>query len=44
VGGLARYFGTTDFVWVSLQNRYAVEAERDALGEALNRIEPLRSA
>jgi addiction module HigA family antidote len=41
---LARYFGTTDLFWVNLQNRYDLEVERDALGESLNRIEPLRSA
>ena len=41
---LARYFGTTDLFWVNLQNRYDLEIERDALGEALDRIEPLRSA
>jgi addiction module HigA family antidote len=41
---LARYFGTTDFFWVNLQNRYDLEVERDALGESLSRIEPLRSA
>jgi antitoxin HigA-1 len=41
---LARYFGTTDLFWVNLQNRYDLEVERDALGEALDRIEPLRSA
>jgi antitoxin HigA-1 len=41
---LARYFGTTELFWVNLQNRYDLEVERDALGESLNRIEPLRSA
>ena len=41
---LARYFGTTDLFWVNLQNRYDLEVERDALGGALDRIEPLRSA
>jgi addiction module HigA family antidote len=41
---LARYFGTTDLFWVNLQNRYDLEIERDALGESLDRIEPLRSA
>lgn len=41
---LARYFGTTDLFWVNLQNRYDLEVERDALGETLDRIEPLRSA
>jgi addiction module HigA family antidote len=41
---LARYFGTTDLFWINLQNRYDLEVERDALGESLDRIEPLRSA
>jgi antitoxin HigA-1 len=41
---LARYFGTTDLFWINLQNRYDLEIERDALGESLDRIEPLRSA
>lgn len=41
---LARYFGTSDLFWVNLQNRYDLEVERDALGESLKRIEPLRSA
>jgi antitoxin HigA-1 len=41
---LARYFGTTDLFWVNLQSRYDLEVERDALGESLDRIEPLRSA
>ena len=41
---LARYFGTTDLFRVNLQNRYDLEVERDALGESLDRIEPLRTA
>ena len=41
---LARFFGTSDLFWINLQNRYDVEIERDALAEALDRIEPLRSA
>jgi addiction module HigA family antidote len=41
---LARYFGTSDLFWVNLQNRYDVETERDALGETLDQIQPLRSA
>ncbi|GAA0604465.1 HigA family addiction module antitoxin [Sporichthya brevicatena] len=41
---LARYFGTSDLFWVNLQNRYDLEVERDALGDTLDRIEPLRSA
>lgn len=41
---LSRYFGTTDLFWINLQNRYDLEAERDALGDSLDRIQPLRSA
>lgn len=41
---LARYFGTTDFFWINLQTRYDLEFERDALGGALERIQPMRSA
>ena len=41
---LARYFGTSDLFWINLQNRYDLELERDALGDALDRIEPLQSA
>ena len=41
---LARYFGTTDLFWINLQNRYDLEAGRDALGDTLNGIQPLRSA
>lgn len=41
---LARYFGTTDVFWLNLQVRYDLEVERDRLGEALEAIEPLRSA
>jgi antitoxin HigA-1 len=38
---LARYFGTTDLFWINLQNRYDLEIERDALGDALDEIQPL---
>jgi addiction module HigA family antidote len=41
---LSRYFGTTDLFWVNLQNRYDLEVQRDSLGDALDLIEPLRSA
>jgi addiction module HigA family antidote len=41
---LARYFGTTDLFWINLQNRYDLELERDALGDALDSIRPLRAA
>jgi addiction module HigA family antidote len=41
---LARYFGTTDLFWINLQNRYDLEAEKDVLGDSLDRIQPLQSA
>lgn len=41
---LARYFGTTDLFWINLQNRYDLEVEKDALGDVLDRIQPLKSA
>jgi antitoxin HigA-1 len=41
---LSRYFGTTDLFWIDLQSRYDLEAEKDALGDSLDRIQPLRSA
>lgn len=40
---LARYLGTSDLFWINLQNRYDIEIERDALGDALDTIQPLRS-
>lgn len=41
---LSRYFGTTDLFWINLQNRYELEIEKDALGDALDSIQPLQSA
>jgi antitoxin HigA-1 len=41
---MARYFGTTERFWLNLQGRYDVEVERDRLTEALDEIQPLRSA
>jgi addiction module HigA family antidote len=41
---LARHFGTSDRFWLNLQSRYDLEIEQERLSEALNRIEPLRSA
>lgn len=41
---LSRYFGTTDLFWINLQTRYDLEVERDALGELLDAIQPLRPA
>ena len=40
---LARYFGTTDRFWLNLQTRFDLEIERDHLGSALDRIEPLKA-
>lgn len=39
---LARYFGTTARFWINLQTHYDLEAERDALGAALDAIRPPR--
>jgi addiction module HigA family antidote len=41
---LSRYFGTTDLFWINLQSRYEIEVGRDALGDSLDSIQPLRSA
>jgi len=41
---LARYFGTSDRFWLNLQTRYDLELEKDHLGPALGRIQPLQSA
>ena len=40
---LARYFGTTDRFWLNLQTRFDLEIEKDNLGSALDRIEPLKA-
>jgi addiction module HigA family antidote len=32
---LARFFGTSESLWVNLQSRYDLEVERDRLGPAL---------
>ena len=34
---LARYFRTTDRFWLNLQTRYALEVEKDRLGDRLDR-------
>jgi addiction module HigA family antidote len=41
---LARFFGTSDRYWLNLQARYDLEATKDALGDALAKVEPLRTA
>jgi addiction module HigA family antidote len=41
---MARYFGTTERFWLNLQGRYGVEIERDRFTEALDEIQPFRSA
>jgi len=41
---LSRYFGTTDLFWINLQNRFDLEVEKDALGDALDSIQPLQTA
>ncbi|MGH3930229.1 MAG: HigA family addiction module antitoxin [Pseudonocardiaceae bacterium] len=41
---LARFFGTTERFWLNLQGRHDLEIEKDRLSDALDQIEPLRSA
>lgn len=41
---LARYFGTTDRFWLNLQTRFDLEIEKDNLGDALDAIQPLKTA
>jgi addiction module HigA family antidote len=41
---LGRYFGTSDQFWLNLQTRHDLEVEKDALGDALDHIQPLQSA
>ena len=41
---LARFFGTAPDFWMNLQGRYSIETAEDALGDTLDRIEPLKRA
>ena len=41
---LARYFGTSEDLWLNLQRRYDVERARNALGASLEAIVPMREA
>jgi len=41
---MARYFGTSERFWMNLQGRYDLEVERDRLLDALEEIQPLRTA
>ena len=41
---LGRYFGMSAQFWINLQSHYDLEVELDALGDDLDKIEPLRSA
>ena len=41
---LARYFGTSERLWINLQARYDLEVEKDRLGAALDDIRPLSAA
>ncbi len=41
---LGRYFGMSAQFWINLQSRYDLEVETDALGDALETIEPLQTA
>jgi len=38
---LARFFGTSDRLWLNLQSRFDLEVERDQLGAVLDAITPL---
>lgn len=40
---LGRYFGSSVELWMNLQRRYDVECARDALGDALKEITPMKS-
>ena len=42
--GLARFFGTSDRLWLNLQSRFDLEVERDQLGAVLDAITPLEVA
>ena len=39
---LSRYFGTSERFWMNLQSRYALEKEKDALGDQLAAIPKLK--
>jgi addiction module HigA family antidote len=41
---LGRYFGVEDQFWLNLQAHHDLEMEKDALGDALDAIQPLQSA
>ncbi|NBV03521.1 MAG: addiction module antidote protein, HigA family [Acidimicrobiia bacterium] len=41
---LARFFGTSDRLWLNLQSRFDLEVERDQLGAVLDAITPLEVA
>ena len=41
---LGRFFSMSAQFWINLQVRYDLEVEMDALGDALDSIQPLRTA
>ncbi|CAN5225052.1 HigA family addiction module antitoxin [soil metagenome] len=41
---LARFFGTSDHYWLNLQARWDLEIAKDALGDALAKVQPLSAA
>jgi len=41
---LGRYFGTSDRFWMNLQATYEVMKAREAIGDAIDEIEPLSIA
>lgn len=40
---LGRYFGVSAQFWTSLQARYDLEVEMDAIGDSLDDIQPLQT-
>lgn len=41
---LGRYFGVSAQFWINLQSHYDLEVEMDALGDSLEKIQPLTAA
>jgi antitoxin HigA-1 len=41
---LARLFGTSAEFWLNLQKRYEIDVARDAIGDAVEQIVPIRTA
>lgn len=41
---LGRFFGMSAQFWINLQSHYDLEVERDAIGDQLDKIQPLHVA